>query len=435
MAATPPNMDRNELDAAIHSIDRLLDELADLAEQAVPAERFYQELLDRAVLAVNAEAAALWMEGPGDQLYLAVHSQADRIYPNSSHARYRHDRDRFHQVAGSTSSQASILREGETPAIACCSLRVPGRPPAVLALYCGPDHADASLRMHQQFVIALSELATDYEKNRRVLQHEDEVRQWQSLNACAAAAYRSLDPRQTAFELVNEGRTFLRCDRVTIFQEGTWGLRVLASSGLATLDARSEVVRSIRLLAQRVLKSGEPFVFKEGSLDVPAQVERVLRPYLEETHATQSIVVPLRDPNVLPGTPTQARSVMVIELLEGSESPQLLERSQLLAAHAASAMNRAIEYRSIPLRPIWMTLRWLLSWFGLKQVVKPVLALLVLTALVLPLILVKTDFVVETRGTVRPAVERHVFAPVDGFVESLRVSHGSWIVGADAIVR
>ena len=41
MAATPPNMDRNELDAAIHSIDRLLDELADLAEQAVPAERFY----------------------------------------------------------------------------------------------------------------------------------------------------------------------------------------------------------------------------------------------------------------------------------------------------------------------------------------------------------------------------------------------------------
>lgn len=424
MAATPSNTDRPELDAAIQSIDRLLDELAALAEQVVPADRFYQELLDRAVLAVDAVAAAIWTEGPGEQLHISAQSQTDRIYPNLSHSRYRLDREQLGKVAKNPSSQARILEPSGETTIVCCPLQIPGRSPAVLAVYCAAAHADASLRIHQQFVVALAELAIDYEKNRRVLQHEDEIRQWQSLNACAVAAYRSLDPRQTAFEIVNEGRTFLRCDRLTVFREGAWGLRILAASGLATLDARSEVVRRIRSLAKRVLKSGEPFVYREGVLDIPDPIQKVVSPYLRETRATQVIVIPLLDALSTQSESIKPRSVMVIELLESSEAPQLLERSQLIATHAASAMNRALEYHSIPLRPIWKTLRWLLSLFRLRQIIRPLLVLLALVAVVLPLVFVQTDFLVETRGELRPSVERHVFAPVDGFVRSLEVTHG-----------
>lgn len=428
MSAAPTNSERTDLDAAIGSIDRLLDELADLAEEAISPERFYQQLLDRAVLAVDAKAAAVWSAGPGEQLVLASHSQANSIYPNSQHARYRRDRDILSELGPQGSRDGILIGQEHGTPMACCSISMQGRSAGVLVLYCDPDLNDAALRIHQQFVAALAELAQDYEKSHRAQNVDLEIQRWRSLNACAVAAYRSLNPKKTAFELANEGRVYLQCDRVSVFRSSGRGMKIMASSGLASLDTRSEMVRRMSGLASRVAQTKEPFFFKEGTVDVPRRIAKPLRAYLKESKASQVAVIPLLASRPhQPGDRQKVIGTVVIEILSDIDTSDLLERCQLFAIHATSAMARAVQYQSIPLRPVWSVLGWVLAQFGLRRIPRTLFVLAAITAIVIPLMVVEADFVVEARGELRPSSQRNVFAPMDGYVSDISVEHGKMI--------
>ncbi len=429
----------NSAEPAIDAIDRLLDELAVLSEKPLEPQRFYQDLLDRAVLAVSATAAALWLPGPNEQLVLVSHSQVDRVYPNLNHARFRQDRDRLQSLPRNEGLRPESLELPGRSWLVAVPIKVSEQFLGVLTLYCGCDVSEAALRIHEQFVVALAELAIDFEKNRRVRLHADELKRWQRLNQCALAAYRSLDLRQTAFELVNEGRNFLGCDRVSLFQTSSWSTRLLASSGVAQADPRSELVRKMRTLAQQVERSGEILYYRPGMPSVDKTLRRALDRYVQESSANEIIVVPLQFAERAAHQQTAAAGrrvgVLIVESL-GKESPPLrVEYSQWIAAHATNALARAQQYQSIPLLPMWLFLGRLFSYFGIRRLARTLIVLAILAAMIVPLFVVETDFIIEARGELRPVMERHVFAPADGIVNELNVGHGIHVEQGDVIAK
>lgn len=421
-------------DDAIRAIDLMLDELASMTEQDCTSEQFYTELLNRAVIAVSSEAAGVWTMGPAQQLVLAYQCQASRLYPNSAHKRYRAHRAVLSEFLETPSENPVTLTGDKEWQLVACQVRLVERAAGIIVIYHRVADGETVARAIQHFVAALAELAADFEKNRRIRLHDVEVRRWQSLNAFTASAYRSLNAKETAFHIANEGRVFLECDRCSVFRYGTFGTKLMASSGLSTVDHRSNVVRRLNLLAKRVGDQREPFFYNTDSVEVPRDLKKPLQNYLNETGATTIAVIPLLTRSNRPGVLPRPEGILIVEVLKRTDQTDLLQRCQLVSDHATSALRKANEYQSIPLRPVWLTLRWVLSLFGIRRLPITLFVAALLIAAIAPLFLLKADFEIEARGELMPVEQRNVFATLDGYVDEVHVAHGDVVKAGEPLV-
>ncbi len=99
--------------------------------------------------------------------------------------------------------------------------------------------------------------------------------------------------RQSAYAIVNEGRRLIGCDRVTLAVKDGGKLRVVAVSGLDTIDRRATEVRHLGKLAQAVAKTKEPLWHTAGSGEAAPQIDQHLQPYIDASHARLVAVLPL----------------------------------------------------------------------------------------------------------------------------------------------
>src|SRR5689334_18631536 len=85
---------------------------------------------------------------------------------------------------------------------------------------------------------------------------------WRKLSQFALQVHRSLDVLETAYTIANEGRAIVACDRLTVLSSGARSARVLAVSGAATADPRSDEVRLLEQLVGAVSAPGSPLLFE-----------------------------------------------------------------------------------------------------------------------------------------------------------------------------
>ncbi len=95
--------------------------------------------------------------------------------------------------------------------------------------------------------------------------------------------------------VANEGRRLVECDRVSVAirHYGTKA-RIEAVSGADVVETRSNLVRLMRTLCERVLTWGEKLVFS-GTRDdsLPPKVLAALDAYLAESNSKLLVVQPL----------------------------------------------------------------------------------------------------------------------------------------------
>lgn len=434
-----------------HEIRSLVQEITHLSRAAIPLEQFYEEYLRRVVSALAAHGGAIWTRGEGGTLEVRyqINLPAECL-AQGGEASARHERLLQNVMA---SGQSTLVPprsgapgdeeagNGTEYLLVLATLRGDQQPEGVIEIFQRAGGGPTTQRGYLRFLVQMSELATEYLRNRRLRLLDDRLALWDGLDAFIQQVHRHLDSRAAAYTIANEGRRLVGCERVSVAIARGRKQHVVAVSGLDSIDRRAEQVKLLSRLAAVVCAARRPLWYTGPNRDLPPQIEKHLDAYLDRSHAAMVAVLPLfpeadETLSEREGTPPPPLGALILEQLSGAHLPEgMAERADAVAVHSASALSLAQEHESLFLLPLWRTLgkaRWVVQ---ARTWPKTLLLLLVILAICCGLILVPADFDMASRGKLQPAVRSDVFAHIDGVVVDVPVEHEQLVEPGQVLLR
>ena len=297
----------------------------------------------------------------------------------------------------------------------------------VVEVFQRADAGPSTQKGYLRFLAQMCELAGDFLKSHQLRHFSDRQTLWTQLEDFTRTVHISLDPREAAYTIANEGRRLVECDRVSVAIRKGRKCHIEAISGQDLFDKRSNTVRLLGKLATTVVASGDAVWYTGDTRDMPPQVEEALQEYIDEAHSKTVAVLPLRRPpppeeddpkkRVEPEAPIGA---LIIEQIEDSRvSASLTHRAEVVCQHSSTALANALEHQNLFLMPVWRTLgktRWVLEARTLPKTLSIAGGVLLL---LLALGLWPATFTLESKGTLEPVVRQNVFAHIDGIVKEI----------------
>jgi hypothetical protein len=395
-----------------------------------PAE-FFGELLHRLLEALAAPFGSAWLRIPAGHIQRLCQISPNNVAGHVSDAeRARYD-DQVRQAVqlgrplyfsaagtqGAADTKTTESRSASSWAIFFVPIFHNEQVEGLLELWQAPGAEAPALLATMQLLVRMADLAGVYlaSRDRQPQNEPEEV--WDRLNAFALRIHSSLQPTEVAYLIANEGRQIVACDRLSVALRQDRRVAIEAVSGAERVDARSNVVRCMRRLCDRVLDWGEPLHY-QGQQDesLPGEVLRELDAYVEVSHAKYLVIRPLPDERK-PREPRPARAALVLECFEPTMPFEpLAARLDVLAPHAAYALYNASAYRQVPLRFLWRPIARVQEGLGGKT--KAIIAACTVAALILIacLIFVPYPLKMDAKGQLLPEQRRWVYSPVDGQV-------------------
>lgn len=270
---------------------------------------------------------------------------------------------------------------------------------------------------------------------------------WERFDQFLLRLQRSLHLKETVAVAVNDGRSLIGCDRVSIALKHGSRSKVYGVSGQEDVAQRANLVRTMAELCTEVIRGGQPVTYRGTVEGLAPQVERPLANYLAESRTRMVMLIPLREPEELildePDTtarrqekPRKVIGCLVVEqATEARPRPQVVQRTDLLIEHVESAIHNAQRYESIFLLPLWRFIGRNIAWFKGRRVWAAVAIIAAVTAVGFGLAYIPWDYRVEAKGQAMPVSQFEVFAPWDGDVIEVLVESGDRVKTGDVLVK
>ncbi len=437
-------------------IRTLVHEIAQFAKSDMAAEEFYAELLPRVVSALAAVGGVIWAKGDQGRLGLQyqVNLQETRLPEKDEEEQVRHGR-LLQKVLTSGEpflvpphSGAGDGEQGTNPTdylLVLGALKTELEVVGVLEIFQRPDAGPPTQAGYLRFVTQMCELAAEFLKSRQLRHFSDRQVLWTQLEEFTRLVHASLNPREAAYTIANEGRRLIECDRVSVAIHRGKRCFVEAVSGQDMFDKRSNTIRLLNRLATVVVASGEPMWYSGDTRDMAPQVEDAVQEYVDESHTKMIAVLPLVRPEPLekererPDEPDESPppvGALIVEQIEDSRvQPKTLQRVEVVCQHSASALANALEHDSLFLMPVWRALGKTRVVTKARTLPKVLIVAGTVLGLILALALVPTDFALSSKGTLDPIKRRDVHADVNGVVNDVLVRHGDKVVEGQLLVR
>ncbi|MBW3599273.1 MAG: hemolysin D, partial [Planctomycetes bacterium] len=432
-------------------IRNLINEITQLSQSDIPLEDFCEGFLSRVVSALAAVGGAIWIldENRRPRLQYQVNLARTGL-AESEESQLRHSLLLDKLVAKGQPALVPPESGGEadeasnpTPHLLVVGVaRVDQQIEAVVEIFQRAGGGPTTHRGYLRFLVQMCDLAADFLKSRRLRRLHDRQAMWEQLEEFTRAVYGSLDVRQTAAVIANEGRRLIGCDRVSVALGHGRRCRVEAVSGLDTLDRRAAEVRALGRLAQNVIAAGEPLIYTGDESQLPPQLEKPLHEYLDLAHAASLAILPLAPPRDdeqdgrRPSRRERPLGALVVEQFKERRIEEPVHRRiETVAQHGALALAKAQEHSRLFLLPLWKTLgkvRWVLE---ARTLPKTLVAAAGVAAVVAALFLVPADFTLAARGALRPVHERRVFAGVEGVVIKVLAEHEQQVAAGEELIR
>jgi multidrug efflux pump subunit AcrA (membrane-fusion protein) len=424
----------------------LLREIADLAASPVPENVFLQELLKRAVEALEAQAGVIWMYDAERRLVLACEvrlATTGFLEDPAFRAAFERPFGEVLQSGGVVAHEAeqATLRDGIRHHWALLGgLQRETQVSGVLQLF-EPPSAEAAGRPERLRVLEhICGQAARYWIHRSAHAEPSEpaaagtapAEQW------TLALFDSLKTAEVAAVAANECRRLLAVDRVSVAERHGPRVKILAVSGQPSVNARSNVIRLLSRLSEQVIDTGEKLTFDGDTRNLPPQIEKLLADYLHESRSRAMVVLPVSGPDPhekQKGSATEADErdkkkppavgVMIVEQISEAPFPADLDaRLDRLAAHVGLALRNAQTYEKIFLHSLWAFLgNWKAKLKG-RRTWQVAAGLAAAAVLALALVIVPWDYRVVGKGKLMPVERRGIFAPWNGEVTELPVRSG-----------
>lgn len=441
-------------------IEDVVHEVTRQSRAAVPADRFFTELLESCVRTLAATGGAVWLrQAEGLQLEHQVNLVRTGLVtgPDADNSPGIEQRAQQHlrlldRVSRQTQSRAvspqsgSVSESGaddlpENPTdflLLLCPVTVDGRVLGVLEIFQRSNVSPGAVQGFLRFLGALAELAADFLRNSQLRDLQDRATLWGQFEQFTERVHAGLDLDHIAAAIANDGRRLIGCDRLTVFVRKGSKFPVAAVSGLDSIDRRSNVIRAAQDLVSRVIVTREPFWYQDTvdeddaqpHIDIAPQLEDAVHHYLDESPARLLAVFPLLPATDASGgidataarhaTVVEPVGAILIERFEGVSSTGLTRhRSEVVARQSASTIANALQHSSLPFLPLLRVVERVIWHLRLRQLPKTTIVLGTLAAIVAALVFVPAEFTVEGQGELQPANRRGVFASSDGVVARL----------------
>lgn len=432
------NTSEHSDDATWHEIDSYIAEVASLSRQDVSPTVFYTKLLDRTVGTLAAHAGVVWLRQHDGSFKLVYQIRlADTGLQNSVEAQHAHV-ELVQRCLQSTGIQVIPPSAGHTASgqagnptfltLVVCPIVDGENRWGVIEVFLPADCDPATQRGCADLIQAVGDLAIDFHRNLDYRQLQNQKVLWRQLDEFTRQVHGSLDFRDTAFTIVNEGRQLIECDRVSVLVSKGSKQSLLAISGMDYFDRRSDVARRLTKLANLWSAADDAFWCHTGDADLPTPIRNIVETHVDEGDLRHLAIIPLRSSaTTASNEPGELIGTLVIEAFQAVDEHELRQRTSIVARHATSALHRAREHSDLPLAGLLRLFGRALSFLHLRHLPKTTAVLLLIAAAIATLALVPADFDVEVRGELQPLHRRDVFAPSDGVVVDLKVEHGDQI--------
>ena len=446
----PP--DASLVEQTRREIAQIAAEMGELAKRDIPPDEFYGRFLPAVISALGAMGGAVWNYSDAGELSLKYQVNLASAQLDDDARRARHTlllRKTISDAAAVAVPPQSGSAEEEdagnpTPHLLLHGPLIVGtQVVGVVEVFQRADAGPATQRGYLRFLTQMAELASGYLKSRSLRKFTDRQQLWQQLEQYISRAHGSLDPRETAYTIVNEGRRLVACDRVSLLIRKGRNYRVEAVSGVDRVDARAVNIRRLEKLVTAASATGEALWYHGDAENVPPQIEEALHSLVDETHAHTVAILPLRanatsasedadaDSSTVDETPLGA---LVIEQFQEQELGHGFKpRVQAVADHGAAALANALDHNRIFLLRLWQWIGSLQAIVAARNLPKTILALLAVGGIAGALTLVPASFELEGRGTLEPSVRRDVFAGIDGTVIDVPIAHGQEVAAGQTL--
>jgi multidrug efflux pump subunit AcrA (membrane-fusion protein) len=453
-------LDAHLIEQTKQQIRSLVAEIAQLSKRDVSPEEFYGEFLPRIVSALAAVGGAVWTVNPEGQLALQyqINLQETRLR-ESEEAQSQHARLLYKMLAASEGTlvpphsgpgQVDQL-DNEAPAanptdflLVFGLLKTDLETVGLVEIFQRSEAGPSTQKGYLKFLAQMCELAGDFLKSHQLRHFSHRQTLWTQLEDFARTVHASLDPREAAYTIANEGRRLIECDRLSVAIRKGKKCVVEAISGQDLFDKRSNIVRMLNHLATAVVATGEAVWYTGDTRDMAPQVEEAVQEYVDEAHSKLVAVLPLARSAPLDeeDDPTKRDEAdgpigaLIIEQIEDSRvSGALVQRGEVVSRHSSTALANALEHQNLFLMPVWRALgktRWVVQSRTLPKTLSIVGAVLLV---LLVLIVWPARFTLESKGSLEPVVRQDVFAGIDGVVKELDCSHNDIVPKGKTLVQ
>ncbi len=448
MSTGPNDPQATLIEETRKQINKLFEDVARMSELDMPASEYYGEFLKKVLQALAAPAGAVWVRSPQGNLVLQYQINMQQVGLNRNEStRQSHD-----ELLRSAVQQARALHlpphasagpaEGNKPApgnptdylVLLVPILVDKQVTGLVEVWQMPDRHPAAIPGFVTFLTHMAELAARYSRNQITSQLVRQQQLWVQLEAFARQVHGSLNPTEVAYQVANEGRRLIDCDRVSVGVRHGSRVKVEAVSGADVVEKRSNLIQLMRDLFEKVMKWGEKLVYT-GTKDegLPPDVMEALDKYLAESNSKLLAVMPLKDDRDK-DTTRQPRAAIIMESFEPEAAPeQLIARMEVVGRHATAALYNSVEHKRIPMRFLWMPLAHVQEGLGGKAraIIYSISAAVVL--LIIAMILVPWPLKMDSTGQLMPETRLWVYAPQAGRIERFTVKPGDVIPERDAL--
>jgi len=434
----------------------LVQEIQELSESDLQPEFYFDEVLQRIVSAMAAAGGAVWLADDNGRLQLAQQVNLPEAFLDAEQPAAQEHWRLVQSVAGQSDGRLVQPRssgagsDGGEWGNASDYLLVlspamdAGKTRAVVEILARNEAEPQTQQGYLRFMKQMCGLIAGWFGRHKMQAMNQQHALWGEVQRFVEVVHRGLDRTATAFAIASEARRLLQCDRVSVAVIRGGKAKIEAVSGQDVVDARSNVVTGLRKLAQSVAASGEELWYSGVSQDLPPQIESQLDAYVEESHATGIVILPLREPAPVDydgETPEQQElhegeiiGALVIEKFGGTLTGDGVQpRVALVKQHSAQAMANALTHSNLFLMPVWRALSRA-EWMFRRRTLPKTIAAAVAVAAVVILLCLPADFELESKGVLQPVVRKHVFAGVEGVVTQVHVSSGDRVKQGQKLV-
>ncbi len=449
------SLDPQLIEQTKQQIRSLVSEIARLSRESLSPEEFYTEFLGRVVSALAAIGGAVWTVNDEGRLGLQyqINLQKTRLREDEE-GQARHNRLLYKTLAGGegilvpphsgTGDESDDQAANPTDFLLVMGpLKTDLETVGVLEVFQRPGSGPSTQQGYLRFLLQMCELAADYLKSHQLRHFSDRQVLWTQLEDFTHTTHTSLDPRETAYTIANEGRRLIECDRLSVAISKGHKCHIEAISGQDLFDKRSNVVRLLGRLATAVVATGEPIWYTGDTRDMAPQVEDAVQEYIDEAHSKTVAVLPLKRPELSddedPGeyhVPEPPFGALIVEQIEDSRVPESMkQRVNVVCRHSATALGNSLEHQNLFLMPLWRAIgkaRWVFHARTLPKTISITAAILLL---IIILIVWPANFKMYSKGTLEPVDRRDVFAEIDGLVDQIYVKHGDMVAEGQILAR
>ncbi|VTS08858.1 efflux RND transporter periplasmic adaptor subunit [Tuwongella immobilis] len=445
MNKTPPDVAMKRLS---RQIDEAFEEVARLSGKNLPPTDFYQEFLSRVLAGVEAQAGAVWIRTPQGFLQLQTQINLDKIGLDTIRQARQHHNELL-RVAFQGKKELMVephssitLGEGQKVEnkteylLLLAPILIDDKTAVGLLEICQEVAWDARVHpTYLNYAIQMAGYASNYQRQIQARQSNTQEQVWAQLEAFSRSIHSSLNPTEVAYQIANDGRRLVGCDRISVAVRHKKAKSTIeAVSGADVVEKASNAVQVMRRLFDAVIDWNEKLVYRgEKDETLPPKVLQALDDHLAESNAKLLVVQPMRDEREKPTkdkpTVKPVRSALMLECYETpADVEPMIARLDVVCNHAAPALYNAAEMKRIPMRMLWMPLAKLQEGLGGKARFWTLFISALLIAITAAMILVPYPLKLDANGQLVPSERTYIYSTRPGRIEQFKVAPGDVVV-------